>query len=37
MLKYGKQLKRILMMTRKKNVALRKLNNNVNYKNVVII
>ena len=36
-LKYKERLKRILMMTRKNNVVIRELNNNIDHKNVVII
>ena len=36
-LKYDKQLKRMPMMTKKKNVAVTELNDNINHKNVVVI
>ena len=36
-LKYKERLKRILMMTRKNNVVIRELNNNIDHKNVVTI
>ena len=36
-LKYKERLKRILMMTRKNNVVIRELNNNIDHKNVAII
>ena len=35
--KYNERLKRILLMTRKNNVAMRELNDNIDHKNVVII
>ena len=36
-LKYDKRLKRMPMMTKKNNVAVRELNDNINHKNVVVI
>ena len=36
-LKYEEPIKRILMMTRKNNVAMRESNDTIDHKNVVII
>ena len=35
--KYNERLKMILLMTRKNNVAMRELNDNIDHKNLVII
>ena len=36
-LKYEEPIKRILMMTRKNNVAMRESNDNIDHKNMIII